>query len=219
VGQKEVIGFEVAVDDRCGVRLVERDRSLSEIGEYFGKRQGSKAFDALAKFFPTQQLHDHERSPRGFVDAGIGDIDDVFAFDVGGDAGFTFEAFTEFVALEDVRVHDLERATAVCLGVEHFIDGAHAALSDEAHDAVATGKDRALGEWGGHEASVAPNLEFVKDLGKTFGEDWVRSGKTAGRDKRLPRLPSAELGEKMHAVLDKRRIIAKLPLLHAHQTF
>jgi hypothetical protein len=47
-------------------------------------------------------------------------------------------------AAEEVRVHDLEGAAAIGFEVDRLVDGAHAARSEAADDAVAAREDRAL---------------------------------------------------------------------------
>src|SRR6185503_15115873 len=56
------------------------------------------------------------------------------------------EALAQLLAVEDVRVHRLERATPLRVEVDHLVDRAHSAARKTAHDPIPVREDRAFRE-------------------------------------------------------------------------
>lgn len=66
---------------------------------------------------------------------------DVLALDLRGDASLLTEPTAEVVAVEELRVHDLERTAALGLEVNDLVDGAHATGSNAAEDAITVSEE------------------------------------------------------------------------------
>ena len=57
---EEIVVHANGWDNGRDVRFVERDGSLSQIGEHFGKRKRANTFDSFAEILATEQFHDHK---------------------------------------------------------------------------------------------------------------------------------------------------------------
>ncbi len=160
--QEQVLGLEIAVDDRGRVGLVERESDLLDVSEHLGGREAAQPREPLTEILPVEELHHDEGDLGGLVDPGVRDIDDVLALDLSGDVGLALEALAHLVALEQVRVHHLERAPPRCLGVDDLVDSTHAAGREAADHAVAAGENRSLSQWRRHESRLARRWGGVK---------------------------------------------------------
>jgi hypothetical protein len=151
--EEQVLRLDVPVHDRRPVRLVEGQGRLVQDRDRLGRGQAPEALEALRDLLAAEQLHDEEGHLRRLVVAGVEDVDDELALDVGGDLRLALEALAQIGALEDVREHHLQRAPALGLEVHDLVDGPHAALRDAADDPVAVGEDRVRSEARrGHDA-------------------------------------------------------------------
>lgn len=130
--------------DARRVRLVERARDLAEVGDGSLRSEWPLGLQDPAEVLAVEQLHHQEGHARAVVDTGVEDVDDVLAFDVGGDACLELEALPEVAVGEQLGEHDLQRATALGFGVHDFEHGAHPARRDAPHDAVAPREERRL---------------------------------------------------------------------------
>ena len=182
--EEEVPRLEIAVDDARPVGLLERERRLAKVPYHLGLREPPETLQALPEILAAEQLHHQERHPRGLVDPGVEDVDEVIALDRSGDRGLALEALALVPAREDVRVHHLEREATLGLEVQDLVHRTHSARSDQADDPVPTRED-------------GPDLESCHVSGAT----WAGRGRApAGRDPtgdrslrpaRRPRSPTA----------------------------
>ena len=137
---EEVLGLQIAVDQRQRVRGHERVGDLSH--DLQRAREGEQAAPHHARQRrPLEALHDEEEPAR--VLAEVVDLDRVRVAQGGGHAGLALEAGAGLLLRADLRVQQLDRDGAVELGLERLVDGAHAALAEQRADAVAAADDLA----------------------------------------------------------------------------
>lgn len=123
-----------------GVGFIEGGSDLTQATKGEVWMEAAFFLEDIAELFAVEELHDHKRHLGVLVDAGVGDLDNIIAFNFGGNAGFAAEAFPQLFAFEVVGVHNFEGVVALGFDVHDFINGAHSALGDASDDAVAATK-------------------------------------------------------------------------------
>ena len=129
IRQKDVIGFEVAMNDAQLVRGVQTPRRLLENFRNFGHGKRTPPLEGLAERFAFQEFHgDVRRAVIGL--AGFVNGDDIRVTNAPRGSRFILKAQQEVGVIEKFAVQDLERHRAIAhpdlLGEE---DRAHAALT------------------------------------------------------------------------------------------
>lgn len=138
------------MDDIGGVGFIEGRRYLTKASNSESGVKTALFLEDIAEFFAMEELHDHKRHLSVLIDARIGDLNNILAPDLGGDAGLAAEAFAQLFAFEEVGVHYFERVVALGFEMGGFIDGAHSAFCDASNDAVAASKQGSRREGCGH---------------------------------------------------------------------
>ena len=148
LGDHDVPGLEVSMDDPRPVGAVERVGDLDPVAEHV--RDGERAaLEARRQRLPLQQLHDQvvhavlvpdvvERADVGVVERRSG-------------AGFALEARLELGGIGERLGEHLDRHLPVEAGVPRAIDLAHAACSERRHDFIRP-EFRSRGQ--GHDAGI-----------------------------------------------------------------
>jgi len=133
IGDKDVGGLDVAMNDAFGVSCVERIGDLrGEIENLInGERTG---LDCVFERGPFEQFHDDE----GFAVGGADVVNraDVRMIESGRGFGFAVEAREGMRIGGDIFGEEFERDVAVEARVFGFVHHTHAAVSDFGEDAV-----------------------------------------------------------------------------------
>ena len=135
LGEKDVAGFDVAVDQPVGVRRVQRRGDLG--ADPAGRLQGERAVpvqepaQVLAAYVPHRDVQDAVGL------AGLEDRDDVRVVDGGRGLRLPFEPAAEDVVAGQFGGEQLERDRAVQAQVTGAVDDGHAAAPDLVLDPVA----------------------------------------------------------------------------------
>ncbi|KYF60904.1 hypothetical protein BE15_43535 [Sorangium cellulosum] len=82
------------------MRLVESARDLLQIEHHLVWRQCLLFANKRSELLTSEQVHHQERRPRGLVNPGIGDADEVIALDVTRDLSFEFETAPQIRMLD-----------------------------------------------------------------------------------------------------------------------
>ena len=133
---EDVLGLDVAVDDRSLVRALQRARDLDRVGGGLGDRQALAAPDALLERLALDVLEDDELG--SVVLAGIDHGDDVGVVELGHRARLAPEALELVGVGGDLAVHQLDRDGPLEHRVEGAVDRRHAARADLGVEPVAT---------------------------------------------------------------------------------
>ena len=138
-GDHHVVGLEIAVHDRGFVRGLDALDHLHRVLERVRVRE---ALPGLVEIFverlqrpPLEVLeHDEGQAVRRLIH--VHDADHVRALDLGGDLGLLEEALDEAGAARELGVEELERHERAQHLVAGLVDRAHAAVADQAIQAV-----------------------------------------------------------------------------------
>src|SRR4029077_3421804 len=141
-GQQYVGRLDVAVDDAVIVRVVQADGDAAQ--EPDGCRPAQAPLGhAAGEAAPGHVLDDHVGRPLDFAE--VVDVDDVGMAHPGDRLGLVPEA-SDAIRVGGDRLHDLDGADPLQLGVIGAVDETHRPLADEVLDLVlsepATGRDR-----------------------------------------------------------------------------
>ena len=142
VGDENVLGLEVAMDDAFRVRGSQAVRDLDGGPQQRLDRQ-RPGRQEVAQRAPFDQLHREVRDAVRLAD--IVDGDDVGVGQSGGGARFLLEAAARF-GVDEVGGQDLERHVAAQPRVARAVHLAHAADADRIDDFVRS-ETRACAEW------------------------------------------------------------------------
>ena len=135
VGDEDVLGLDVAVDEAVFVRVREGAGKLLEDEHALGFRQAAAAIEDRCQRLRLDEFH-HEvvvAVDRADVDA----ADEILVAEGGDGAGLAHEAADVFGVAGDFGGEDLDRHVAVHRELAGAQDGAHGAFADDAEDAVA----------------------------------------------------------------------------------
>ena len=129
------------MDDAVLVGLGDGLAALEEVVDGVVNGEHAKLFQRLREVGPLEVLHQHVGGAR-VEGADVGDANDVLTLDLGGDAGFPHEAGRGLGVLRVLGEEELQRDALVEGDVPRLDHEAHAALADDALDAVLPGEDR-----------------------------------------------------------------------------
>lgn len=138
--KKEVLGFEVAVEDAAGVGLRDGESGLEEEVDGLGDRQWAALLEDGGEIGALEVLQDHVRSAV-IEGADVEDAGDVLAFERGGGSGLAQESGTGVGELGGRREEEFDRDAALQDEVPGREDDSHAARAEDAFDAVFPGQD------------------------------------------------------------------------------
>ena len=136
VGDEDVGGFQIAVDDALGVGVVDGVGDEGDEGEAFAKGEVFRLGVGVERE-AVDELHGEvglETEGR-VLSSGVEDGGDIGMLEKSEDFGFEVEAF-EGGRGKVAGTNDLEGDDAVGLLLDGFVDRAHAAFADEADDDV-----------------------------------------------------------------------------------
>jgi len=171
LGEEDVLGLDVAVDDPFGMCRRQRPAALKHDRARPLGIDGALSGEDVGKVFPLEILHDEiARSARGFAE--VGDVDDVLVTDPRRALGFLTEARDDLGAPRQVLPEHLDRDALVDIAMEALVHESHAALADAASDHVppsqhrsdvrVIGVERALAHLGrGHQTSGIDRAEHL----------------------------------------------------------
>ena len=157
VGEEEVLGLEVAMDDACGVRADEGAGDLGDDQRDQARVGGANGGQPRVERLAAQVLEHEIRSAVGREGA-VEHLDDVGVAQASGGPGLGDEAVDEIGADREVGPDLLDDD----LALEHLVtreeDAAHPAFAEEAKDGVAAdgGGEIATAGHGRHEPSHNP---------------------------------------------------------------
>ena len=132
VGEEDVLGLEIPVDDAALVRRVERQGELPRHAPRLLEAHRS-CLEALRERVALEELHD--QVVLAFRDAEIRDVDDVRVPDVVDRAGLVEEALDHVRDGTDGVAQHLDGGASPDDAVLGVVDGAHAAGAELRHDA------------------------------------------------------------------------------------
>jgi hypothetical protein len=135
VGEQDVLGLDVAVDDACLVRGAERREDRLEHVEGLPRREPTVLAHQVAQRAAGDVLHREEH--RAPVAALVEDRDHVGVREPGRRLGLADEPGDELLVLGEPGMHHLERDRTVQPGVQAVVDGGHPAPRDALSDPVA----------------------------------------------------------------------------------
>ena len=116
------------------MRFSQRVTELPENLQRLRGRQELLALDALGQLLAVEQLHRQPGNSRVVVDAGRNDLDHVVAADPRAHLRFLREPRPRIRALDELRVHDLERPLAPGGELLDEVHRAHAARRQRLQD-------------------------------------------------------------------------------------
>ena len=139
LGEEDVLGFDVAVDDPGGVNGVQSLQDLhGDLGE-LSKREDLVVLHPLEELLAVEDLHGDKTAPL-LLDAVLVDTDDIFGGDLGAQERLALEAFEDIGVGGVFVAHHLERdrlpARPIVLEAFRGVDLAHTSCADEAEDAI-----------------------------------------------------------------------------------
>ena len=137
VGEQDVLGLDVAVNEPSGVRRGQRDQHRLHQLERLVRRQRPALAQQVAQVAATDVLHDEVGEPGAGVGALVIDGHDLGARKSRRRPRLPGEAGHEFRVVGERPVHHLDRHGAVESGVVAEEDRCHAAAGDQAVEAVA----------------------------------------------------------------------------------
>jgi hypothetical protein len=168
VGQEDVAGLEVAVDDLQAVGPADRAADAGEHSDGLVERERA-AGEPLGEVLAVEQLHREVGDAGRGVDVEVEDLHDVGPAHAGGGLGLAHEAGARGVGLDDRGVHELERdglAEAQVGGPPH---AAHAAALQKFVEAPALADDVAVAEAGLRGARAGGRDRVVGSLAAVVG--------------------------------------------------
>lgn len=133
LGDKNVGGLNVAVDDSFGVRGIQSVRNLNPQLQNLLKRQ-RLAGNAMLQGDTVQILHGDKRLPVLF--ANLVDGANVGVIQCGCGLSFAFETSESLRVVGNFLWQEFQRHEAMKPGVFCFVDDAHAAAAEFSDDAV-----------------------------------------------------------------------------------
>ena len=140
LGDHQVVGGEVAVDDAGGVDRLEAAQRLDAELDRHRHRERPLAAEAVAHVLPLDVLPDHVEAavgqPREVVEDG-----DVGVLDLGGEAGLAQEALLRRGVGGEVLAQDLDHPQLLQVDVAHEVDLPHAAAPQALDDLVLAVED------------------------------------------------------------------------------
>ena len=128
------------MDDARLVRSAQALEELVDHGRGLGRREAAALADALLQGDALEVLHDQEAIAVGEL-PGIEHLDDVRRSDAACCLRLALEALRGAGVGGETGVQRLEGDAPVDADALGFVDGAHPALADEAHDAVLAAVD------------------------------------------------------------------------------
>ena len=139
VGEQDVLGLDVAMEDAGGVRGGERTEYRLDHGQCLRGRHRRFLADQVAHGEAGDVLHHQEERP--VVVTVVEDGDHVVMGEPGGGTRLALEPSYELVVVGEALVHDLDRHRAVQSEVDGLVDGRHPAAGDLGADAVPAVED------------------------------------------------------------------------------
>jgi hypothetical protein len=141
IGEENVIGLEVAMNDAQLVRGVQAPRRLLENFRNLGHRKRATAREGLAEGFAFQKFHgDVGRAVIGL--AGFVNGDDVYVMNTPRGSRFILKTLEEVGVIQQLAAQDLERHRTVAhrdlLGEEDRTHAARSELADQPETARET---------------------------------------------------------------------------------
>lgn len=136
LSQKQILGFDVAMDDALSVRGGKAFRDLRYVLQDHPLRKRVLASQACAERLPFQQLGDDVGNLA--MPADVVDRQDVGVAERGRHPSLSFESFEAGRVRNDRRRQNLDRDVAAEAGVTGAIDSAHASRSEQRDDLVRT---------------------------------------------------------------------------------
>ena len=175
VGDEDVLGLDVAVDDALCVRGLEREQRLSHDLGGLRRLEPDVRVQQLARGAPADVLHDHvvdavDRAP-------VVDRDDVRVRQRRRGARLAAEPVDEPLVAGERAVQDLDRDLAREHGVVRAEDLAHPAGGDALHDVVAAVE---------RDESLASGLAGGLDVRSSLGRGEPPSGEAPGAETARP---------------------------------
>ena len=136
VGDEDVFGLEIAVDDVDLVHGVDAVRDFRSVVQRVGDRQTPGAIEHVAQRLAVEPLHGKPDHPR-VGDARVVDLHEIFVLKLGEHHGLHLHASARvfLVAMADLEAFDCHGATARV--VDGFVHVAHPPRRDEGENAVA----------------------------------------------------------------------------------
>src|SRR5215471_7840604 len=129
------------MDDTHAVRGSEGVAELLEDEEQRRRRHGAVLFDVRREIGSAEQLHGQPRSLARRVDARAHDVNHVIAFDARADARLPLEAPPQSLIGDQLRMHQLERASRAGADLIDDVDGPHPAFAQRTYDAEVRRED------------------------------------------------------------------------------
>ena len=145
--EEDVLRLQVAVDDARVVRALQGAADVPDDPRRLLQRERAEALDALVERLADEELHDHV-GPPVVGHAVIEDLDRVLALDRRRGAGLGHEARARLLALDVLRIDELDRDASAQAAVAALPDRPHAAPADEAQDLVLAGDQTCDGREG-----------------------------------------------------------------------
>ena len=133
LGDENVCGLDVAVDDALRMGGIESVGDFDGIGEELIEFEGAAGDDVLERG-AIEKFHGDEGFAGVFAD--VVDGADVGMVQRGGGAGFAFEAFQRLGVVGDVFREEFEGDEAAQAGIFGFVDYAHATAAEFFDDAI-----------------------------------------------------------------------------------
>ncbi len=149
VGEEDVAGLQIAVDDAVGVRVREAARDVACEPHGLERRHRASP-EPLLERLAAEELQDEEGS--ALVDAVVVQRDDVRVVEPGGRLRLLAQRLLEDVRARERRAHGLEGDEAAELGVarlEHDAEAAAADLAEELEPADSPARDERRRELAG----------------------------------------------------------------------
>src|SRR5262249_32390511 len=136
--EDDVRALEIAVDDAGGVRGGEAGGDLLGDGQRLVGRHATLAPDARRKRLALEELHGEERrlAVAALVEPDVEEPADVRVGDLAGELDLALEAADDGVVVGDRVAQRLQRHALLEEEILRLVDFPHAALADDADNAV-----------------------------------------------------------------------------------